>query len=288
MAFKLRSGNKTNFKNMGSSPVKQDNNDDGLVSKGETEADLALERMKSEKLQSQIDELKSGKDVPSERNKRILEGKGTDEDYAKQKLAQQSRADAADKVPWSQKVKDKHKYRDASSKNVKSDRWEENEKGEMVYRDEDTDLTRAEKIVKNRQAREKDRKAYEAAKKGGASKEDLRKLKKQQRYNRKTDRMYRNYEDAQAKGTQGLRFNWKNMFLGGLSDAFDVDSKKDILADRMKKRYAKTKTRKKVKDAKSKLAKDKYERTGKVAIGTQIANIFRPDAKDKKYRGEKK
>ena len=28
MAFKLRSGNKTNFKNMGSSPMKQDNNDD--------------------------------------------------------------------------------------------------------------------------------------------------------------------------------------------------------------------------------------------------------------------
>lgn len=283
MAFKLKSGNKTNFKNMGSSPVKQDNNDDGLVSKGKTDADLVFEQMKNEKLQSQINELKSGKDVPSERSKRILEGKGTDEDYAKQKLDQQSRAESADKVPWSQKVKDKHKYKDASGKNVKSDRFEDGE-----YIDTDTDLTRAEKRVKNRQAKEDNKKAYEAAKKGGASKEELRKLRKQQRYNRKTDKMYRNYEDAQAKGTQGLRFNWKNMFLGGLSDAFDVDSKKDILADKMKKRYAKTKTKKKVKDAKSKLAKDKYERTGKVAIGTQIANIFRSDAKDKKYRGEKK
>ena len=40
MAFKMRSGNKVSFKNMGGSPAKQESEDTKLVSKGETDADI--------------------------------------------------------------------------------------------------------------------------------------------------------------------------------------------------------------------------------------------------------
>jgi len=71
MAFKLRSGNKISFKNMGSSPVKQ--TDDGLVSIGKTDADVfrnneaKIELLKLQNQERERQKLESGesKETPT-------------------------------------------------------------------------------------------------------------------------------------------------------------------------------------------------------------------------------
>ena len=83
MAFKLRSGNTTKFKSMGSSPAKQES--DPILE--DESQELTYEKLRNKKLEGQIEEMKADKDVGSERSRRILDGKGTDEDIAKQKLA---------------------------------------------------------------------------------------------------------------------------------------------------------------------------------------------------------
>ena len=82
MAFKMKSGNKTVFKNMGSSPAKQTTEDTKLVGKGETDADLVYEQMHNKKLQAQLEALKASKDnSEKDRSDRILSGEATDEEF---------------------------------------------------------------------------------------------------------------------------------------------------------------------------------------------------------------
>ena len=70
MAFKLRSGNKTNFKSMGSSPMKQTTENISLESKyADAISERTSEQKKNKELQAQIDELQSGKDVGSKRSR---------------------------------------------------------------------------------------------------------------------------------------------------------------------------------------------------------------------------
>jgi len=263
MAFKLRSGNTTKFKSMGSSPAKQES--DPILE--DESQELTYEKLRNKKLEGQIEEMKADKDVGSERSRRILDGKGTDEDVAKQKLEQEERNKMASQVPWSEKVKNKHKYKEITGydsdgkpiygKNTKSDRWEDGE-----YIDADEDMTWAEKQQAKKERNERSKKALSdyLVENPEATKEDIKKFKKKEKYNRETQRLHQNYQDAQAKGTQGLRFNWKNLFLGGVEDAFTVDSKKDIIADKMKKRHEGTKTKNKLNKKKEQLKKDKQAR----------------------------
>ena len=64
MAFKMKSGNKVSFKNMGSSPAKQSDEEIGLdTPEAKAIKERDLEKSKNKDLQATIDALKSNKDV---------------------------------------------------------------------------------------------------------------------------------------------------------------------------------------------------------------------------------
>ena len=74
MAFKMKSGNKVSFKNMGSSPAKQDIDTSLDSSDADAIIERDVERKRNKELAVQIANLES-KDSQADRTKRILEGK---------------------------------------------------------------------------------------------------------------------------------------------------------------------------------------------------------------------
>ena len=271
MAFKMRSGNKTVFKKMGSSPVKQTNEDTTLPDADPTQT-ATYEKMHNKKLEAELAALKASKDnSEQDRSDRILSGEATDQDRAVQKVKRQERVDMTKTAPWSQTVKDKHKYADAEGENTKTDRYDK----EGNYIDTEQDTTAGERRAANRARREASKSAFDKYKTENpdATGKEKRAFKKNQRYNNKTAKLKAKYDSAQAKGTQGLRFNWKNMFLGGVEDAFEVDSRKNILADKIKKRDRKKINKAKVKANNKKTKEDKEKRKPGTVLSRTIKKL---------------
>ena len=122
MAFKMRSGNKPGFKNMGSSPAKQE--DDGLNT-GAADA-----------IKEQLDALKKANSTSEDqRSRRKQTGKMTTEDRALQAADREQNARDQENMPWSQKVKDQYGDKD------KRDGYVKNADGTYEYRDTDEDTT---------------------------------------------------------------------------------------------------------------------------------------------------
>jgi len=210
----MRSGNKVSFKNMGSSPAKQSDEEIGLdTPEAKAIKERDLEKSKNKDLQATIDALKSNKDVGSERDKRILSGKATDEDRAKQAASWKASNERAEKAPWSQQTKEKY--------------------GTMYKKDKDGLLTEdAKEAAKDNLSRRElialKRQDKENARKGDG------KITKEERYKINQDNLQRKYKKAQATGGMGVKFNWKNAFTGrGLAGMFDVAPRRDILADKI-------------------------------------------------------
>ena len=213
MTFKMRSGNKVSFKNMGSSPAKQE--DEAGLETPEARAikERDLERLKSKDLQATIDTLKSNEDVQSERDERILSGKATDEDRAKQAASWKASDERAKRAPWSQQTKEKY-----------GTMYERNAEGyltDAAKKAAKDNLSRGELNAKRRLDRENARK-------------DDGKISKEERYKIKQADLHRKYKKAQATGNMGVKFNWKNAFTGkGLAGMFDIAPRRDILADKI-------------------------------------------------------
>ena len=229
MAFKMKSGNKVSFKNMGSSPAKQDIDTSLDSSDADAIIERDVERKRNKELAVQIANLES-KDSQADRTKRILEGKGTDADRIK---AEKTRAEVEKNkklMPWSKETKEYYADPDMA-KYVKS-------RGEL----------RADRNLNKELSRSEDSP-------GG------KKITKEERYDTRTKDLYNKYKSAQGSGKQGVKFNWKDALFsgGGLAGGFSIGPKRDILAEKMIKRDTKKKSRAKVQITKdkTKLAKNK-------------------------------
>lgn len=267
MAFKMRSGNKPGFKNMGSSPAKQE--DDGLNT-GVADAikERNAERLKSSDLQEQLDALKKANSTSEDqRSRRKQTGKMTTEDRALQAADREQNARDQENMPWSQKVKDQYGDKD------KRDGYVKNADGTYEYRDTDEDTTIRERRANNRANREKSKKAMDDYLLENPKPTDKTKVKewrknknakkKELKYSDKTKKLHAKYQDAQASGAQGLKFNLGGLLTGGITGAFDTAPKRDILSKKIIKRKAKKVNKEKVADIKRKTKEERKRRRNK-------------------------
>ena len=232
MTFKLRSGNSPKFKHMGSSPLK-DNHDDGLGNPAD-EINKRTTRTKVDKLQDELD-------------------------YKKKKAAEERRLQET--TPWNEDVK----AETATMKNVKKgpegdvdpetgkitnisgkDASVKTDVGEGGYDyggdGKLADGTRFDaninkyktktQINLDAKQRKLNSKAYDSD--GG------KKRTKAEKYSDKTQKLADKYQRAKGEGGFGLKFDWKNMLMGGdIASGVSVERKQDLIADRLSKRAQK-------------------------------------------------
>jgi hypothetical protein len=224
MAFKMRSGNKSSFKDMGSSPAKETEaekssinlagklktknyNSDGLEGGftgvgGGTEYERKIAKFKEGQAAKDI---KAANDLAEKNAKKIDENskKIKPTKAEEETAARKSRTESMNSMPWNKKVKEElaDKTKTATSK---------------------------------REQRANYKAAKENARKGDG------KITKEERQSINRDRDKVRQETAAAKGTQSLSFNWKNAILGGqgLQAGFDIGSKSDKINAKMAKQDA--------------------------------------------------
>ena len=241
MKFKMRSGNSPKFKMMGCSPAKQA---DTKLEGADPGAIAAMQNTREQILQDRINQLQNqGPQDEYSTQDRILKGEATEKDRAKQALNAENMKTAIENAPWSEKTKETHK-------------WQEklDEEGNVTnYVDfGDGSGKRAPKEIsgKERKANFKSRREEYMAD-GELSKEEKRQLKN---YKQKMK-----YENALATGKQGLKVNFKDMLLGGVSGGLTVKPQHEMIANKMEKNYEGRQEDKRVKDTKKKTraARDK-------------------------------
>lgn len=67
-----------------------------------------------------------------------------------------------------------------------------------------------------------------------------KKTTKAEKYANKTQQLADKYQRAKGEGSFGLKFDWKNMLMGdGIMKGFSVERKQDLIADRLSKRSKK-------------------------------------------------
>ena len=237
MAFKMRSGNKSSFKDMGSSPAKNTIN---LGSKLNTETELytpkigdykrQLDRDASDAAQQKVNEeaIKNAKqDEKIKKNSKKIKPTKAEEETA----ARKSRTESMNSMPWNKEVKEKlaDKTKTATSKREQ-------------------------------------RANYKAAKEN--AREDG-KITKEERRSINRDRDKVRQETAAAKGTQSLSFNLKNAVLGGqgLQAGFDIGSKAEKIQAKMDRQDANRTSKAKAKATKKETNNKATERRSKTTIG---------------------
>ena len=237
MAFKMRSGNKSSFKDMGSSPAKNTIN---LGSKLNTETELytpkigsykrQLDRDASDAAQQKVNEeaIKNAKqDEKIKKNSKKIKPTKAEEETA----ARKSRTESMNSMPWNKDVKEKlaDKTKTATSKREQ-------------------------------------RANYKAAKEN--AREDG-KITKEERRSINRDRDKVRQETAAAKGTQSLSFNLKNAVLGGqgLQAGFDIGSKAEKIQAKMDRQDANRTSKAKAKATKKETNNKATERRSKTTIG---------------------
>ena len=171
---------------------------------------------------------------------------------------------AMENAPWSEKTKETHKWK-AKYNMIKNPKYDPNkEEGpdnmKMIQGTDITNLVdfgdgggkRAPKAISN-----KERKAnYKSRREEYMADGELDDKEKRQLKNYKQKMRY---ENALATGKQGLKVNWKDMLLGGVSGGLTVKPQHEMIAERMEKGYEGRQEDKRVKETKRKTkeARDK-------------------------------
>ena len=201
MAFKMRSGNKSSFKDMGSSPAKID-----LSSKLEIDdTSIGSDGLSSTNIRQRLaqDKANANADANAKLQKDVDKLKSTSTDAEKETTARKARTESMNSMPWNKKVKEKlaDKTKTATSK---------------------------------REQRANYKAAKENARKGDG------KITKEERQDINRQRDITRSNTAAANGDQALSFNWKNAILGGqgLQAGFDIGSKADKIDAKMAKQDA--------------------------------------------------
>jgi len=233
MSFKLRSGNKTPFKMMGSSPLKQ-TEDDGLST---SDADRIKKNTKRTKLQKYQDEVA----------------------YKESKLARER--EAMETTPWNEDVK----AETATMKNVQKgpkgdvdpdtgkvtnisgeDASVKTDVGEGGYDyGEDGNLDDKSRYDKNvnkyktkTQIKEDDKQRKHQSKLYDS--DQGKKRTYAEKYADKTQKLADKYQRAKGEGSFGLKFDWKKMLLSdSIAGGFSIERKQDLIADKLSKRAKK-------------------------------------------------
>jgi len=228
MTFKLKSGNKTSFKNMGSSPIKQ--SADGL---GDPAAEI-------QKRTSEYEKAKAAARIARE-----------------EKAAQiQAKRDMMANAPWTDKAK---------QRNIEQyDTGQVDKYGNPIYEDpsegtgldvEDDDISK----YKSKTQIKHDAKMRELE----SMSDDV--YTDEERYTDKQAGLADRIDRAKGTGKSGLSFDWKRMLLGGdIASGFKIEPKKDILQrrkDKSTKKYnkkqAKISSQERIQNRKAEIQKEK-------------------------------
>ena len=200
MTFKLRSGNKPTFKNMGSSPVKQTTDYAANLTGGEA--------IKSRTAASKEERLK--------------------DEIAYKKLRETELRKTLEEAPWSEtRKKENISMRDKEGNIVGETISATGEGGYDYTQDRDTNINKyksKEQIKQDHKNRKLESKLSDG------------KYTKDEKYADKQSKRFDKYQRARGTGKMGLRFNWKNMLLGdSIAAGFSVDKQENIIADKMTK-----------------------------------------------------
>ena len=269
MAFKMRSGNKSSFKDMGSSPAK------------ETEAEKSsinlAGKLKTKNYNS--DGLEGG-----------FTGVGGGTEYER-KIAKFKEGQAAKDIKAANDLAEKNaKKIDENSKKIKPTKAEE-ETAARKSRTESMNSMPWNKDVKAKLAdptktatsKREQRANYKAAKENARGEDSPggTKITKEEKFTAKRNRDITRSNTAAANGDQALSFNWKNAILGGqgLQAGFDIGSKSDKINAKMAKQDANRASKKAAKATKEETNNKATERRSKTTIG-KINNNIRKGIKD--------
>jgi hypothetical protein len=269
MAFKMRSGNKSSFKDMGSSPAK------------ETEAEKSSINL-------------AGKLKPKNPYSDGLEGGftgvGGGTEYER-KIAKFKEELAAKDIEAANDLAEKNaKKIDENSKKIKPTKAEE-ETAARKSRTESMNSMPWNKDVKAKLAdptktptsKREQRANYKAAKENARGEDSPggTKITKEEKFTAKRNRDITRSNTAAANGDQALSFNWKNAILGGqgLQAGFDIGSKSDKINAKMAKQDANRASKKAAKATKEQTNNKATERRSKTTIG-KINNNIRKGIKD--------
>jgi hypothetical protein len=206
--FKLKSGNKTSFKMMGSSPIKQTTNDglddDGLynpvpdIRRSAPWSQEAKDKLKDQYYTGEYESYDTG--IEDDPTTDVDESVGTR----------------------------------PRMKNIEEG-WDYSTGGEFT----DPNVSRYKSKEEIRQDK-KDRKL----KSKGYGSEGGKKYTKEERYKDRMKNLADKYQRARGEGSYGVSFDWRNMLLGGdIASGFTVEPKKDILARKIEKKASKKKSK---------------------------------------------
>ena len=262
--FNMRSGNSPKFKMMGSSPAKQEKYDTSLEG-ADPGAIAAIQNTREQLLQDKINELKNqGPQDEYSAQDRILKGKPTEKDRARQALNAEKMKKSIANAPWSEKTKEAHKwkakYNMVDNPNYDPSKEEGPDNQKKIQGTETTNLVdfgdgggkRAPKAISARE-----RKANAKLKREQFMEDGV--LDDNEKQQLKNYKQKQNYENALATGKQGLKFNFKDMLLGGISGGITVKPQHEMIANRMEKGVTGREEDKRVKSQKqeSKRLRDK-------------------------------
>jgi hypothetical protein len=222
MTFKLRSGNSPKFKHIGSSPLKNVD-DDGLGNHA-----------------SQIME-----------NTRRTKQQMFDENQAYEKKKRQAETELIENAPWNEKSKaetatlkgQKGPKKDETTKKTSGkDAMTKTDVGEGGYKyggdgslDDPSRFDANINKYKTKSQIKEDAKQRKLKSKLYDS-DDGSKLTHAEKYANEQQELADKYQRARGEGTKGLKFDWKNMLLGNsIASGFSIERKQDLIADKMSK-----------------------------------------------------
>tara|TARA_R100001510_G_scaffold33178_1_gene29684 strand:- start:190 stop:1230 length:1041 start_codon:yes stop_codon:yes gene_type:complete len=223
MTFKLRSGNKTAFKMMGSSsPMKETG--DGLDTPNADRINQNTRISKEQKLNEEID---------YQKKKRELEQAAIETTPWNENVKAETATLKGQKGPT--KGEDgKTSGKDAITKTDVGeggyDYGEDGELGDGTRFDANINKYKtASQIKEDNKQRKLKSELYDSD--GG------KKTTKAEKYANKTQKLADKYQRAKGEGSFGLKFDWKNMLMGdGIMKGFSIERKQDIIADKLSKR----------------------------------------------------
>jgi hypothetical protein len=225
MAFKLKSGNKVSFKNMGSSPAKQTTDYTAGLTGGEdikkrTEARLLEQQYAEERRKAKRDAISN---MPTEEERR-------------QENIQEERASRPEADPITGEVKIGKKLEEGKDYKTK-----ETLKQEKKTRRYNRRQTKKEANQKVKDAREASGKGSEDVKKAKAERKDTRRVMKAQKRADRTTTLEDRAKRERGTGESKAKVNWKKYALSGGDAAASVehDAKYKSTEKKIAKRKAK-------------------------------------------------
>jgi hypothetical protein len=209
MAFKMRSGNKSSFKNMGSSPAKETEAKKSSIDlAGKLDIDdtsIGSDGLSNTNIRQRIaqDKANANADANTKLQDQVNKLKSTSTDAEKETTARKARTESMNSMPWNKDVKAKL-----------------------------ADPTKTATSKREQRANYKAAKENARIGDGKISKEERQDINRQRDITRSNT--------AAANGDQALSFNWKNAILGGqgLQAGFDIGSKSDKINAKMAKQDA--------------------------------------------------